>query len=88
MLITNEVLAANKVDGVKGGNKLIEKCRKLSKTRKLSKCQKLAKSGKKLLKSGNLSNFNAKKNGLSFLTLNGKITFNHLWLAFTKASIL
>ena len=36
MLIANEVLATNEVGGIKGGDKLIEKYRKLSKTRKLS----------------------------------------------------
>ena len=82
------------MDGVEGGNKLIEKYRKLSKIEKLSKFQKLSKSqklvnsGKKLLKSGNLSNFNAKKNGPSFLTPNNKTAFNQLRLAFTKALIL
>ena len=82
------MLAANKTNGVKSSDELIEKCRKLSKTRKLPKFQKLAKSRKKLLKSGNLPNFNAKKNRPSFLILNTRTTFNYLWLAFIKALIL
>ena len=47
-------------------------------SRKLSKSQKLAKSGKKLSKSGNLPNFDAKKNGPSFLTSKARTTFNYL----------
>ena len=39
-------------------------------------------------KNGNLSNFNTKKNGPSFLTSDTRMAFNHLQLAFTKASIL
>ena len=65
------------------------KIRKLSKTLKLSKSknlkgeklfksQKLTKLGKKLLKSGNLSNFDIKKNKLRFLILNAGIIFNCL----------
>ena len=46
VLVANKVFAANEVDGVEGGNKLIEKYGKLSKTRKSSKSQKLSKSGK------------------------------------------
>ena len=45
---------------------------------KLSKSQKSAKLGKKLSKSENLSNFDTKKNGPSFLTSNAKMTFNCL----------
>ena len=98
------MFAANEVDNIKGDNKLIEKCRKLSKTRKLlknlklsrsenlkseklSKFRKLAKSGKKLLKSKNSFNFDTKKNGPSFLTLNAKMIFNRLWLVFIKVLI-
>ena len=40
VFIANEVLAANEVGGVKGGDELIEKCGKLSKTEKLSKSKK------------------------------------------------
>ena len=58
------------------------------KSKKSSKCQKLAKSKKKLSKNGNLLNFNAKKNVLSFLTLETRAVFNCLRLAFTKAPIL
>ena len=78
VLIANEVLAINKIGNIKGGDELIEKCGKLSKTRKLSKFQKSAKSKKKLSKRRNLPNFNAKKNGPSFLTPNAKMAFNHL----------
>ena len=41
----------------------------------------------KLLKSRNLSNFDAIKAGPSFLTLNAKTTLNHSWLAFIKIPI-
>ena len=78
VFVTNEMLTANKIYGVKGNDKLIKKCRKLLKIRKLSKSQKLAKLEKELSKSGNLSNFNTKKNGPNFLIPNAKITFNHL----------
>ena len=43
---------------------------------------------KKLSKSGNLSKFDIKIAGLSFLISNARTTFNRLWLAFTKAPIL
>ena len=88
MLVTNEVLAANKVGGIKDSDKLIEKRGKLSKTKKLSKSQKSAKSRKKSSKSGNLPNFDAKENGPSFLTPNTRTAFNYLRLAFIKALIL
>ena len=73
--------------------KYAKKSKKLSKSRKSKsektfKSQNLAKSRKKLLKNGNLSNFSIIKVGLRFLTFNAKITFNLLWLAFTKALIL
>ena len=58
------------------------------KSEKLFKSWKLAKLGKKSLKSGNLSNFDAKKNKSSFLTSDARMTFNHLWLVFTKTLIL
>ena len=38
--MTNEILATNEVDSIKGDNKLIEKYEKLLKTEKLSKFQK------------------------------------------------
>ena len=62
MLITYKILAASKVNNLKSGDKLIEKCRKLSKTRKLSKSGNLK--GKKLFKSWKLSkswNWKSKK---------------------------
>ena len=46
VLVANEVLAANEVSGVKGGDESIEKCGKSLKTGKLFKSQKLSKSGK------------------------------------------
>ena len=94
VLVANEMLAGKDIGGVEGGDKLIKKCGKLLKTRKsfksqkLSKSQKSSKSKKESSKSGNLSNFNAKKNRLSFLTPNARTAFNYLRLAFTKALIL
>ena len=81
------MLAANEVGSIEGGDKLIEKYEKLSKTRKLSKSQILTKSGKKLSKSGNLPNFDIKKNRPNFLTPNISTAFNYLQLTFIKASI-
>ena len=46
VLVAYEMFAANEVDGVKSGDKSIEKYGKLSKTEKLSKSQELSKSGK------------------------------------------
>ena len=93
MLAANKVLTANEVGGVEIGNELIEKYRKLSKTGKTSKVQKSSKSrksakSKKPSKSENLSNFNAKNNGLGFLTPKARAAFNYLQVAFTKAPIL
>ena len=88
MLVANEKFAADKVGGIENGDDLIKKCEKLFKTRKLSKSQKLAKSKKKLSKSGNLLNFDTKKNKPSFLTPDARIAFSYLRLVFTKASIL
>ena len=68
--------------GVSGDKKIAKKLRKLF------KFQKLAKLGKKLAKNKNSSNFGITKAGPKFLTPNAKTTFNHLWLAFTKALIL
>ena len=68
------MLAINEFVGIEGGDELIEKYRKSSKTRKLFKPQKLAKSRKKLLKSRNLFNFNAKENGPSFLISDARTT--------------
>ena len=109
--VSLQVLAANEINSIEGGDESIEKygklsiikkssksqkssktrklskSQKLSKTGKLSKFQKLVKSRKELLKSKNLPNFNAKENKPSFLILDARTAFNHLWLAFTKASI-
>ena len=59
-----------------------------SKSKKLFESQKSAKSRKKSSKSGNLLNYDTKKNGPSFLTSDARTAFNHLRLAFIKASIL
>ena len=75
------------------------KSRKLSKLRKLSKSgksksektsksQNSVKSGKKLSKSGNLTNFDAMEDESKFLTPDARTTFNHLRLAFIEAPIL
>ena len=57
--------------------------------KKLSKSEKFqGKKSKKLSKIGNLSNFNAKDSGLSFLTPEARSAFNRLRLAFTEAPIL
>ena len=85
------MLTANEVDGVKGGDELIEKCGKLSKTGKLfksgnSKGKKSAKF-KKQSKSENSPNFNTIEANPSFLTPKARATFNYLQLAFTKTPI-
>ena len=59
-----------------------------SKKEKMSKPQNLTKLEKKLSKSENSTNFDAIEDGSKFLTPNTRITFNPLWLAFTKAPIL
>ena len=59
-----------------------------SKSKKISKFRNLAKSEKKLLKSGNLTNFDAMGAGPKFLTPDARTAFNCLWLAFTETSIL
>ena len=59
-----------------------------SKSEKMSKFWNLAKLKKKLSKNGNLNNFDAIGAGPKFLTPDAKITFNRLWLAFTKLLIL
>lgn len=51
---------------------------KKSKSKKLSKFKNLTKLRKKILKYKNLPNFGIKKVGLSFLTSDSKMTFNHL----------
>ena len=92
MLIFNEVLAADEIDGVKSGDQLIEKCGKFSKIGKLSKSgnskgKKSAKS-KKLSKSGNSSNFDVTEADPSFLTCEARIAFHSLRLAFINAPII
>ena len=71
------MLITNKISSIENNNKLIEKFVKL-KIGKLFKSQKLAKLRKILSKNGNLSNFKAKKDGLSFLILDIKMIFNCL----------
>ena len=58
------------------------------KSEKMSKSQNLAKSGKKLPKSGNLTNSDITEDGPKFLIPDAKTAFNRLWLAFTEAPIL
>ena len=70
----------------KSKSKKSSKSRK-SKSEKTSKSQNLAKSGKKLIKSGNLTNFNAMEDRPKFLTPDARTLFNRLWLAFTEAPI-
>ena len=76
-------------NGIKHAKKLekLFKLRKL-KSKKMSKSWNLAKLRKKLSKSRNSTNFDAIKNGSKFFTLNTRIAFNRLWLAFTEALIL
>ena len=86
----------DKVDGFNVGGNDVEhakKSGKLSKSRKsksekMSKSQNLAKSGKKLLKSGNSTNFDATEDGPKLRTPDARIAFNRLRLAFTEAPIL
>ena len=59
-----------------------------SKSEKTSKSRNSAKSGKKLSKSGNLTNFDATEDGSKFLTPDARTSFNYLRLAFTEALIL
>ena len=83
------VLTTNKVDSIKGSDKLIEKCGKLSKSEKLSrsgkskskkisKSRNLAKLGKNLSKSRNLTNFDTIEDRPKFLTFDTRIAFNRL----------
>ena len=97
MLTANKVpstkmLAANGTGNVKGGegSKHVKLKTRRSENQKLAKFQKLSKSekSKKPSKSRNLHNFDAIKAGPSFLTPETRITFNYLWLAFTKGPIL
>ena len=72
LLVPNEVIAADKVDGIESGDKLIKKYRKLSKIWKSSKFQKLSKSGKskckKTSKSQNLAKSRKKSSKSGNLT--------------------
>ena len=58
------------------------------KSKKTSKSWNLAKPGKKLSKSGNLTNFDIMEARPKFLTSNTKTAFYCLWLAFIKVLIL
>ena len=59
-----------------------------SKGEKISKSWNSAKSRKKLLKSGNSTNFDATEDGSKFLIPDARTTFNRLRLAFIEAPIL
>ena len=88
----------DKFDVGSGGKEIAKKSGKLKsqnlsklknlKGEKLSKSQKSAKLRKKVSKSGNSLNFGAIKARPKFLTSDTRITFNCLWPAFIKASIL
>ena len=83
VLINNKLFATNKIGGVEGSDKLIEKSGKLLKTEKLLKDLKLSKLGKlfksqELSKIRNLPKFAAKEIGSNFLTSNARTTFNYL----------
>ena len=82
------VLAANEVGSVGGGgNGSSDGSKRVEPKTGRSESKKSAKS-KKLSKSGNLPNFDAKEAGPSFLTPGAREAFNRLRLAFTKAPIL
>ena len=88
-VLGTRVLAADEIDSVgdggdgsSDGSKRVEPKTGRSENQKLSKSgnsegKKLAKS-KKLLKNGNLPNFDAKKAGPSFLTPKARSAFNRL----------
>ena len=86
MFVTNEVLTANEIGGVKKSNKSIRKYGKLSKTRKLSKGLKLSKSrnskGEKLSKSQKSAKSKKKlsksRNSLNFDTKKKRAKFFNL----------
>ena len=78
-------IGENGVEHTKKSGKLF-KSRKV-KIEKTSKSQNLAKSGKKLSKSENSTIFDITEDGPRFLTLDAKIVFNCLRLAFIKAPI-
>ena len=85
----------SEIDGFDVGENGVEYAKKLgklsklgkSKSEKTSKSWNLAKSEKELSKSGNSTNFDATEDGPKFLTLNTRIAFNCLRLAFTEAPI-
>ena len=79
-------VSRNGVEHAKKSGKLSKSGK--SKSEKTSKSQNLAKSGKKLSKSGNLTNFDATEIGPKFLTPDARTVFNRLRLAFTEAPIL
>ena len=96
-----KVLTVNKTGNIKGsdrlsdGSKYVEPKTRRSESQKLAKSQKLSKSrkskgekSKKPSKSGNLSNFDIKNSGSSFLTPKARSAFNRLRLTFTEALIL
>ena len=83
-MLDAKVLAADEVGDIGRGDRLSDRLKYMepktgrSESQKLAKSQKLSKSGKskgkkskKLLKSGNLPNFDAKDSGPSFLTAYG-----------------
>ena len=74
--------------GIIDNNKKIARKLEKSKSKKLFKSQKLAKLEKKLLKSENSLNYDAKEIKLNFLSFDTRKTFNCLLLAFIKVSIL
>ena len=78
------------VDGFGVGRNSVEYAKKSekSKSKKMSKSQNLAKLRKKLLKSGNSTNFDATEDGPKFFIPDARIAFNRLRLAFTEAPIL
>ena len=92
VLAADEMLVANKVGGVEGGDELIGKYGKSSKTGKSSKSEKskgkTSAKSKNPSKSGNSPNFNATEAGRSFLNPEARLAFNRLRLAFTKTPIL
>ena len=73
-------LSRNDIKHTKKSGKL-SKLRKL-KSKKTFKSWNLTKLGKKLSKSGNLTNFDIIKAKPKFLSPNTKTTFNRLWLTF------
>ena len=85
-------IGRNSMEYAKKSEKLFKSGRssksRISKSKKIFKFQNLAKSGKKLSKNGNSTNFDTTEAKPKFLTLNARIAFNCLRLAFTEAPIL